>query len=468
MVSRSPQVFIVLILCFFLMGASPSHHDSSLPTDLRTIVLLSIALVIFLVLTAFYAGSETALVSVNKVKINQLAESGNKRAKLIKRLIDSPEKMLGMTLVGTNLMHVITTEIGLLLVIAILGRFTSIGKIIEKLPLNDALIATLITTLLVLIFAEILPKTIFRAKADKLALRYAYFLRLSEAILSLVVMGVTCITNIFMRSIVNNNHQESKDIQRDELRLLATMGEQSGLIERNQRRMIHSVLDLQQKTVERMMVPFVKIVAVPQNTDIETFMNIASESGFSRVPVYDGRIDNIVGIVNLLDVIYAEDDTQTVRSLVRRDIRFVPESKSISILLKELQKSRNTMVFVVDEYGGTIGLITVEDLIEEIVGEFADERDTDLNIQQIDSKTLECEGRTEIETMNELFLGLKIPSGNYETIAGYILSQTGTIPEKGTQIETNQLIITVETVNSRSIQKVMIRRKSGNLLHSNI
>merc|ERR1711964_307411 len=108
-------------------------------------------------------------------------------------------------------------------------------------------------------------------------------------------MGVTCITNIFMRSIVNNNHQESKDIQRDELRLLATMGEQSGLIERNQRRMIHSVLDLQQKTVERMMVPFVKIVAVPQNTDIETFMNIASVSGFSRIPVYDGRIDNIVG-----------------------------------------------------------------------------------------------------------------------------------------------------------------------------
>ena len=468
MVSRSPQVFIVLILCFFLMGASPSHHDSSLPTDLRTIVLLSVALVIFLVLTAFYAGSETALVSVNKVKINQLAESGNKRAELIKRLIESPEKMLGMTLVGTNLMHVITTEIGLLLVIAILGRFTSIGKIIGKLPLNDALIATLITTLLVLIFAEILPKTICRAKADKLALRYAYFLRFSEAILSLVVMGVTCITNIFMRSIVNNHHQESKDIQRDELRLLATMGEQSGLIERNQRRMIHSVLDLQQKTVERMMVPFVKIVAVPQNTDIETFMNIASESGFSRIPVYDGRIDNIVGIVNLLDVIYAEDDTQTVRSLVRRDIQFVPESKNISILLKELQKSRNTMVFVVDEYGGTIGLITVEDLIEEIVGEFADERDTDLNIQQIDSKTLECEGRTEIETMNELFLGLKIPSGNYETIAGYILSQTGTIPEKGTQIETNQLIITVETVNSRSIQKVMIRRKSGNLLHSNI
>merc|ERR1711964_777270 len=127
------------------MGASPSHHGSSLPTDLRTIVLLSVALVIFLVLTAFYAGSETALVSVNKVKINQLAESGNKRAELIKRLIESPEKMLGMTLVGTNLMHAITTEIGLLLVIAILGRFTSIGKIIEKLPLNDVLIATLIT-----------------------------------------------------------------------------------------------------------------------------------------------------------------------------------------------------------------------------------------------------------------------------------------------------------------------------------
>ena len=176
--------------------------------------------------------------------------------------------------------------------------------------------------------------------------------------------------------------------------------------------MIHSVLDLQQQTVERMMVPLVKIVAASQNTDVETFVNIASESGFSRVPVYDDRIDNIVGIVNLLDVIYAQDDTQTVRPLVRRDIQFVPESKSTSILLKELQKSHNTMVFVVDEYGGIIGLITVEDLVEEIVGEFADERDMDLNIRQIDSKTLECDGRTGIEKMNELFLGLKSPTGN--------------------------------------------------------
>ena len=135
MISRPSQIFIVLILCFFLMGASSLPHDSSLLTDLKTIVLLSVALVIFLVLSAFFSGSETALVSINKVKINQLAASGNKRAKLMKRLIESPEKMLGMTLVGTNLMHVITTEIGLLLVIAILGRFTSIGKVIEKLPL---------------------------------------------------------------------------------------------------------------------------------------------------------------------------------------------------------------------------------------------------------------------------------------------------------------------------------------------
>jgi CBS domain containing-hemolysin-like protein len=465
---RSSKVFIILIFCFFLIGAAPSHHDSSAPTDLKTIVLLSITLVIFLTLTAFYAGSETALVSVNKVKINQLAKNGNKRAKLVKRLIESPEKMLGMTLVGTNLMHVITTEIGLLLVIAILGKFASISKIIEKLQLSNALIATLITALLVLIFAEILPKTIFRSKAERLTLRYAYFLRFSEAVLSLVVVGVTFITNIFMKTIVKSHQRESKDAQRDELRLLATMGEQSGLIERNQRRMIHSFLDLQQQTVERMMVPLVKIVAVPQNTDVETFMNIASESGFSRVPVYDGRIDNIIGIVNLLDVIYAEDDIQTIGSLIRRDVQFVPESKNMSILLKELQKSRNTMVFVVDEYGGIIGLVTVEDLVEEIVGEFADERDMDLNIRQIDSKTLECEGRTEIETMNELFLGLKIPSGNYETIAGYILSRTGTIPEKDTQIETNQLIISVEEVNRRSIQKVVIRQKFGNLLYRNV
>ena len=175
MISRPSQIFIVLILCFFLMGASSLHHDSSLLTDLKTIVLLSVALVIFLVLSAFFSGSETALVSINKVKINQLAASGNKRAKLVKRLIESPEKMLGMTLVGTNLMHVITTEIGLLLVIAILGRFTSIGEIIGKLPLNDALIATLITTLLVLIFAEILSEDNISCESREISITLCIF-----------------------------------------------------------------------------------------------------------------------------------------------------------------------------------------------------------------------------------------------------------------------------------------------------
>ena len=175
MISRPSQIFIVLILSFFLMGAGSSHHDSSLPTDLKTIVLLSIALVIFLVLSAFFSGSETALVSVNKVKINQLAASGNKRAKLVKRLIESPEKMLGMTLVGTNLMNVITTEIVLLLVIAILGEFTSIGKIIGKLPLNDALIATLITTLLVLIFAEILSEDNISCESREISITLCIF-----------------------------------------------------------------------------------------------------------------------------------------------------------------------------------------------------------------------------------------------------------------------------------------------------
>ena len=139
------------------------------------------------------------------------------------------------------------------------------------------------------------------------------------------------------------------------------MGEQSGDILKDQRRMIHSVLDLQNRTVEQVMVPLVDIVAVEKDTDLETFLNFTSESGFSRIPVYDGRIYNIIGIVHLLDVIYSNGDAKTIEPFLRTDLQFIPDSQNINVLLKEIPRSHHTMVFVVDEYGGTIGLVTVED-----------------------------------------------------------------------------------------------------------
>ena len=452
---RHLKFLILLMICCFLIGAVPSPDSFALLTNanLIWIAFLAFGLIVFLILSAFYSGSETALVSVDKIKMNRLAEEDNKRAKIIRDFLAKPEKMLGLTLVGTNLANVVTAQLMLLLMIVLLDASET----------TQGQVATTVTTLLLLIFGELLPKTIFRVKADALALRYAYPLRISEFILGFIVNVVTCLTNFLVKIIGKNSQSTSPDAGRDELRLLATMGEQSGELLRDQRRMIHSVLDLQSQTIEQVMVPLVDIVAVEKNTDIETFLRTASESGFSRIPVYEGQIYNIVGIVHLLDVIYANGDARTIQRFIRTDLHVVPESKNTSVLLKEIQRSRHTMVFVVDEYGGVVGLVTVEDLVEEIVGEFSYELDEGSYIRLVSPRILECEGRAEVSILHDQF-GVPIPLGDYETIAGYVLERTGTIPRPGDEIETDSLKIVISDADARSIRRVRIRNMCGSFI----
>ena len=326
----------------------------------------------------------------------------------------------------------------------------------------QGLIATAGITTLLLIFGEILPKTIFRVKADALALRYAYLLRLSELILAPLIYLVQTLTQFIVRLTDRGANTPSPDAQREELRLLATMGERSGNLHTDQRRMIHSLLNLQNRTVEQVMVPLVDIVAIEKHTKCEDFLQIAADSGYSRIPVYEEHIYNIVGIVNLLDVIYNDaeseanshtrDTSDTLSNTIEPFIRtalHVPESKNINALLKEIQHTRHTMVFAVDEYGGTVGLVTIEDLVEEIVGEFADERDAPEFIRLITPQILECDARTEVDVLEEHY-GLALPEGDYETVAGYILDRTGTIPEIGTELDLGDSIITVIDADARA------------------
>ena len=456
------------------MGASGTEQ-------LAVLSSLAVAVLICLVLSAFYSGSETALVSVNKIRLNQLVESEDTKASIIRRLVESPQRMLALTLVGTNLANVLMAQLGEGLV----------ARGFPNLTVSlQGLIATAGITGLLLIFGEILPKTIFRVNADNLALRYAYLLRTSEFILAPLIYFVQNVTQFLVKLIDRSARRRSPDAEREELRLLAVIGERSGNLLTDQRRMIHSLLNLQDRTVAQVMVPLVDMVAIEKNTKCEDFLQIAADSGFSRIPVYEEQIYNIIGIVNLLDVIY--DDVasepsnndlnfgeknwesthpnqpkegrrrhETVEPFIRTTLHFVPESKNINALLKEIQDTRHTMVFAVNEYGGTVGLVTVEDLVEEIVGEFADERDEPELIRLIGPKILECDGRTEVSLLKEHY-GLSIPEGDYETIAGYILERTGTIPKVGTQLNLRDLVITVIDADVRAIRKIHIRRKLGN------
>ena len=447
----------ILLLSLFLIGAGSTEHIAVLSS-------LVLAVLICLILSAFYSGSETALVSVNKIRINQFVESGNTRASIIHRLVESPQRMLALTLVGTNLANVLIAQLGEGLV----------ARGLPNLAVSlQGLIATVGITTLLLIFGEILPKTIFRVKADALALRYAYLLRLSELVLAPLIYLVKTLTQFIVKLIDRGASTPSPDAQREELRLLATMGERSGNLHTDQRRMIHSLLNLQDRTVEQVMVPLVDIVAIEKNAKCEDFLKIAADSGFSRIPVYEEQIYNIVGIVNLLDVIYNDVETDvsskgrekpdilpnTIEPFIRT-VLHVPESKNINALLKEIQHTRHTMVFAVDEYGGTVGLVTVEDLVEEIVGEFADERDAPEFIRLITPQILECDARTEVDLLKEHY-GLAIPEGDYETVAGYILDRTGTIPEIGDELDLGDSIITVIDADARAIRKIRIRRRLG-------
>ncbi|MCY3720902.1 MAG: hemolysin family protein [Candidatus Poribacteria bacterium] len=429
---------------------------------------LALAVLVCLVLSAFYSGSETALVSVNKFRINQLVESENTRASIVHRLIESPQRMLALTLVGTNLANVLIAQLGEGLVARGLPNLT---------VSLQGFIATVGITTLLLIFGEILPKTIFRVKADTLALRYAYLLRLSEVVLAPLIYLVQTLTQFIIKIIDRGASTPSPDAQREELRLLATMGERSGNLHTDQRRMIHSLLNLQNRTVAQVMVPLVDIVAIEKHTKCEDFLQVAADSGFSRIPVYEEHIYNIVGIVNLLDVIYNDVESETnsnsdeksdplpntIEPFIRT-VLHVPESKNINDLLKEIQHTQHTMVFAVDEYGGTVGLVTIEDLVEEIVGEFADERDMPEFIRLITPQILECDARTEVDLLEEHY-GLAIPEGDYETVAGYILDRTGTIPEIGTELDLDDSIITVIDADTRAIRKIRIRRRLGRFLN---
>ena len=447
----------ILLLSIFLIGAGSTEQIAVLSS-------LVLAVLVCLVLSAFYSGSETALVSVNKLRINQLVESENARARIVHRLVESPPRMLALTLVGTNLANVLIAQLGEGLVTR---GFPNLAVSLQ------GLIATAGITTLLLIFGEILPKTIFRVKADALALRYAYLLRLSEMVLAPLIYFVQTLTQFIVKLTDRGASTPSPDAQREELRLLATMGERSGNLHTNQRRMIHSLLNLQNRTVAQVMVPLVDIVAIEKNTKCEDFLQIAADSGFSRIPVYEEQIYHIVGIVNLLDVIYnnvesvpnanAKEEPTALPNTIEpfiRTVLHVPEFKNINDLLKEIQHTQHTMVFAVDEYGGTVGLVTIEDLVEEIVGEFADERDVPEFIRLITSQILECDARTEVDVLEEHY-GLALPEGDYETVAGYILDRTGTIPEIGTELDLGDSIITVIDADARAIRKIRIRRRLG-------
>lgn len=446
--TSKPDKFSFLFLLFsclpFVGGGEVASANSLNWFSLSSFLFL---LVISLYFNAFYAGSETAVVSASRAKIEVLSRQRNKRAMIINDLWKEPDKMLGIILVGTNLTVVATGVAGLRL-------FSYLFPDNENL---QGILNTFIMTFFILIFCEILPKTIFRVKADKLALKSAYGLWLSAVFLRPVAVFITKMTNQIAKLPDKKTKKNRLRGMREELKYLAKMGEKEGLLKQEQLQMVNSVLDLETKTVEMVMTPLVDIVAIPKNITVESFYQIVRDSGYTRIPVYEERVDNLIGIVNVLDVIYHDTPSATITPYIKKNIRHVPESKKVYSLLRELKKSGTNMVFVVDEFGGIVGLVTIEDLVEEILGDIYDEKteEEERVVTKVDKNIFECDGKAEISVLKHKY-NIPVPIGDYKTIAGYMIYLMEKIPLSGEVVETDFLKMVVLDADLKSIKKVRI------------
>lgn len=445
-------VFSLLPLLFFLGMAWPTAISEvpEIAPGFFTLLVFGIVLVLSLVLMGFFNGSETAVVSASTARIEVLAQQADRRARVIKRLMQEPDRMLGTVLVGTNLMATSAGVASLRL-----AQYVLPGR-----PGLQKLLNTLVMTVVILLFCEILPKTIFRAKSDVLALRSAPMLRFFDIAFRPVVVLFSKVSNWVASFAGKEDRQESIRIMREELKLLAEMGEEEGALKKEQIRMVHGILDLEDRTIGQIMTPLVEMIALPDFTETTVFLERVAETAFSRIPIYRERIDNIIGVVNVLDVLYSESPPASIQAFVRKDIRHEPESRKVFPLLRELTRSRNSMVFVVDEYGGVVGLVTTEDLVEEVVGDILDEKDMaeSGDIQQISDRVMDCDGKTEVQLLIHDY-DLSIPEGEYNTVAGFMIESLQRIPKKGESLTWGKLRFLVLDADAKSVRRIRILKK---------
>lgn len=411
--------------------------------DIFTVIVIAL---FCLMSEGFFAGSEIALVSINRIKLRHAAESGSRVARVIEALLSTPEKLFGTTSLGINLSVVTGTSVvtGFLI-----SRYGEIGDFY----------ATLIMSPLSILLAEIIPKSVFQHRADFFARLSIYPLKGIMFVLHPFIVVISYITNFILWVFTGEREFKEHFITREEIRHLIRMGEKKLGLNIEERKMIHKIFSFRDITVKECMVPVINLTALEENSTLGMARKRVEETNYSRIPVFKERIYNICGILNSPDLLRAEEGA-TLKELIK-PASYVPESKKISELLKELQWLGAQMAVVVDEYGGTIGVVTIEDMLEEIVGEIEDEYDTGERLYEKGSdESYYINARMEIDAINEQ-LSLKIPKGDYETLGGFLLHRLERIPKIGEMLEEDGMVFKIMESDDKSIKKVEVRRKTG-------
>src|SRR5579883_412583 len=408
-------------------------------------------LIVALILCGLASAAETALTSVSRIKLKNMVEEGDEKAIEVDRLISQPNTFLSTILIVNNVAVIVASTMATVLAL----RFsTSLGE----------LLSTIITSLVVLIFCEITPKTAAVQNPLKVARAMVKPVRAAAWLLHPVVVSLSAITNFLVRILGGQMVHHGPFVTEEELKLLVTVGEEEGVLEEEETEMIHSIFEFADTTVREVMIPRIDMVTLPSDATVTQAVDVALQGGFSRIPVYEVSIgvDEIIGILytkDMLKQLREGHNTFPIRDLVR-PAYFVPETKKLDDLLREIRQNRIHMVMVVDEYGSVAGLVTIEDLVEEIVGDIKDEYDREENLfEKIDEHEYIFDAKISIYDFNEV-MGTHLGDEDYETLGGFVYAQLDKIPNEGDTIAYENLMFTVLATRGRRITKVRVERKS--------
>ena len=417
-----------------------------------SVVIQLIILAILILLSALFSSAETSLTTSNKLKIQSLADQGSKRARILLRISEDSGKMLSAILIGNNLVNNAATALTTSLIIQLFGN-SAVG------------IATGVITLLILIFGEISPKTLATIHSEKMALLYAPLIHFLMKIFTPVIFIVNKLSMGVLFLLRVNPDQKVNTMTEHELRTIVDVSHEDGVIESEEKEMIYNVFDMGDAKAKDIMVPRVHVTFADINSTYDELIEIFREDKFTRLPIYEETTDNVVGTINMKDLLlynYNDKKEFHVRDILR-EAYFTYEYKSISELLVEMRQASINIAIVLDEYGETAGLITLEDLLEEIVGEIHDEYDENEEefVRQINDREYIIEGSMNLDDLND-GLGLDLSSEDYDSLGGFIIEHLDRLPEQGDELTTDDGIrLVVEALQKNRVESVHLYIPEG-------
>ena len=407
-------------------------------------VIQLLILFILLALSAFFSSSETALVTVNKIRMRNMAEGGNKQAETVIKTVENQGKMLSAILIGNNVVNLSASSLATVMASSLFGN-KAVG------------IATGILTLLILVFGEITPKTMATYSAEKISLKVAGYIYFLMTVLTPVIFLVNLLSGVVLKLCGVDTKEKRESITEDELRTIVEVSHEEGVLETEEKKMITNVFDFGESLAKDIMVPRVDMTFAQVDDTYDQLLEVYRKERYTRIPVYEDSTDNVIGIINVKDLLLLDSNEEFhIKDYLRQPL-YTYEYKKASELMLEMRKSLNNIVIVLDEYGATAGLITLEDMLEEIVGDIRDEYDSDEEESLVEIKpgVYRVNASMKLDDLNDR-LELHLESEEYDSLGGLVIGLLDHLPEEDEKVEEDGLQMTVEHVDKNRIETIIL------------